>query len=130
MNDIAFELLKLAVMIAVAVAIGSVVPALRELVKAEKVEGFRSWAQDAVKYAEQFLWAETGGGKKDAVRDLLREIRTRENLPLTNQQIDILIEAAVKQMKIDEGFFAVSELIDEEDTESVAYDIETVEQEE
>lgn len=109
MSDIFMKALELTVMIVVVFVMTKVLPYIKQHVDQEKLDGFRAWVEDVVAYAQQML--DNNGDKKDIVTQILRDIRDKEKLPLSNEQIDILIESAVKQLKIMEGSFANAETI-------------------
>ena len=54
-----------------------------------------------------------GAEKKAIVTDLLKEMLTAKNISITDEQLNILIEAAVKQMKMEENAGIVIEAVDE-----------------
>ena len=101
MNEIVFKAVELLVMAAVVVIVGQVIPMIKQHIKQDRMDSFRLWVEDAVAYAQQLF--DRNSDKKDVVKRILRDIRDEEKLPLTNDQIDILIESAVKQLKIMEG---------------------------
>lgn len=103
MNSILFQALQLVVMIAVLVITRYVVPMIKNSIYAEKLEAIASWAMDAVLYAEQFLTASNGAEKKAVVTEFLKEQLTAKNIALSDEQLEVLIESAVKQMKIQEA---------------------------
>ena len=102
MSDILFEVLKLIVMVGALLIGVRVLPYLKANIAADKIDSFRTWALDAVLYAQQMLWSETGETRKRVVFDILTRIRDKQNIDITDDQIDILIEAAVKQLHIEE----------------------------
>lgn len=101
MNEIVFKAVELVVMAAVVVIVGQVIPMIKQHIKQDRLDSFRLWVEDAVAYAQQLF--DRNSDKKDVVTRILRDIRDEENLPLTNDQIDILIESAVRQLKLLEG---------------------------
>jgi LL-H family phage holin len=103
MNDIVFEILKLVVMVTAMVAARYLVPWIKTRLEADKVDLIASWATKAVLMAQQVFASEPGAEKKAVVTDFLKEILTAKNIALSDDQLDVLIEAAVKQMKIEEG---------------------------
>lgn len=115
MNDIFFEILKLLVMVAALVVARYVVPWLKEKSDSELVDAIAEWASKAVLSAQQVMQSSTGEEKKAIVTQFLKEILTAKNIALSDTQLDILIEAAVKQMKIQENAGIVIEATDEEE---------------
>ena len=108
MNDILFELLKLIVMIAVLLVMRYAIPWLRARIGAEKIAETEKWAKKAVLMAQQVYWNKSGEERKEIVTEFLREMLIAKNISISGEQLEILIEAAVKQMKIEEGRNTVS----------------------
>lgn len=102
MTDIIFEIIKLLVMAMAFISTTYLIPFLRDKVGAEKLANIEKWTKFAVLKAQQVMWAESGKEKKQYVMEFLRQIVDTYGLYLTSEQIDILIESAVKQMKIEE----------------------------
>lgn len=100
MNDIIFQALKLVVMIAIVLVVRYVVPLVKRLIDTDKMEVIAQWAEQAVLYAQQVYQSSTGAEKKAIVTQFLREILTAKNISITDEQLDVLIEAAVKSMKM------------------------------
>lgn len=94
MNEIIFEIVKLVVM---------VVPFVKNKIGASKLELIAQWAKYAVLKAQQVLWSESGEDKKAYVTEFLKKLLIEKNISISDEQLDILIEAAVKQMKIAEN---------------------------
>ena len=103
MNDILFELLKLIVMIAVLLVMRYAIPWLRARIGAEKMTEIEKWAEKAVLMAQQVYWNKSGEERKEIVTEFLREMLIAKHISISAEQLNILIEAAVKQMKIEEG---------------------------
>lgn len=102
MNEIVFEIIKVIVMVAALIISRYLVPWIREKCGAEKMEIAEKWAKYAVLKAQQVLWEEKGQDRKAYVTEFLKEILIAKNIALSDEQVDVLIEAAVKQMKIEE----------------------------
>lgn len=77
-----------------------IVPYMRTSIDAAKLQQYKEWAALAVKAAE-LLWKETGRGddKKAYVANFLNRMFNSRTSVITQEQIDILIESAVKQME-------------------------------
>ena len=108
MNDILFALLKLIVMIAVLLVMRYAIPWLRARIGVEKMTEIEKWAEKAVLMAQQVYWNKSGEERKEIVTEFLREMLIAKNISISGEQLEILIEAAVKQMKIEEGRNTVS----------------------
>ena len=113
MNDIVFEIVKVVVMVAALLITRYLVPWLKEKIGADKLAMAEKWAKYAVLKAQQVLWDETGKDRKAYVTEFLKEILIAKNIALSDEQLDVLIEAAVKQMKIEENSGVVIEAVDE-----------------
>lgn len=113
MNDIVFEIVKVVVMVAALLITRYLVPWLKEKIGADKLEMAEKWAKYAVLKAQQVLWDETGKDRKAYVTEFLKEILIAKNIALSDEQLDVLIEAAVKQMKIEENSGIVIDAVGE-----------------
>lgn len=103
MDEIIFEVIKLVVMVAALVVARYLVPWIKDKIGADKLAQIEKWTKYAVEMAQQVHWTETGEDKKAIVTEFLREILTAKNIALSDEQLDVLIEAAVKEMKIAEN---------------------------
>lgn len=114
MNEILFEIIKVVVMVAALAITRYLVPWLREKIGADKLAAAEKWARYAVLKAQQVLWEQGGQDKKAYVMGFLKEILIAKNITLSDEQLDVLIEAAVKQMKIEENAGVVIGAVDGE----------------
>lgn len=96
MSDVWFELL---VAIVTAVLSIVVVPWLRTLIQEHKLENYVLWAEMAVKSAEQIFSKEEWAEKKAYCLDFLSDL---VGGALSPAQLDILIESAVKELRLTE----------------------------
>lgn len=103
MDEIIFEIIKVIVMVAVLVITRYLVPWIKRKIGADELEEAEKWVRYAVLKAQQVLWAEKGQDRKAYVTEFLKEILISKNIALSDEQLDVLIEAAVKQMKIEEN---------------------------
>ena len=118
MNDIIFEALKLLIMVCVAVIARYVIPWLKSRIEQDKMAAIEKMVTQAVLYAQQVLTSKSGAEKKAIVTDQLKEMLTAKNISITDEQLNILIEAAVKQMKMEENAGIVIEAVDEQTTKT------------
>ena len=102
MSDILFEILKIVIMVAALAIARYLVPWIKEKIGADKLAGAEKWARYAVLKAQQVHWEESGADRKTYVTEFLKELLIAKNIALSDEQLDILIEAAVKQMKMEE----------------------------
>jgi len=103
MNDIVFEILKCIVMIAALVVARYLVPWLKSVVESNKLSYVVKWATNAVLNAQQVLKESSGEEKKESVTKFLQNFLASKDIVITDEQLDVLIEAAVKEMKIAEN---------------------------
>lgn len=103
MNDIIFEAIKIVVMVAVLVITRYLIPWIREKIGADKMMEIEKWARFAVLKAQQVMQSATGEDKKAYVTEFLKQLLIAKNISLSDEQLEVLIEAAVKQMKIEEN---------------------------
>lgn len=113
MNEIIFEVIKVVVMVAALVITRYLVPWLKGKIGADKLEAAEKWVRYAVLKAQQVLGNKSGDDRKAYVTEFLKEILIAKNIVLSDEQLDVLIEAAVKQMKIEENVGVVIEAVDE-----------------
>ena len=95
MNDITFEILKLAVTVIMILITRYVIPWLQMKLKNEINE--ITWVQvmRLVRAVEQVTTTETGMDKKQMVITSLKLWAEKNNIPLSDNQINELIESAV-----------------------------------
>ena len=81
-----------------------IIPLIKEWIGNEKLAKYEYWVDMAVKAAEM-LWKESGMGadKKAYVVEFLTNMFNKNKIVITEQQMEVLIEAAVKQMKLEEN---------------------------
>ena len=103
MNEILFELMKLFVMVMVIVVTCYIIPWIRGKIGQDRLDEIAKWVNAAVLMAQQVYSAKTGAERKAIVIDMLRNILTAKNISISDDQLEILIEAAVKAMKMKEG---------------------------
>ncbi len=102
MSEMIFEILKLVVMIAVFIVTCYLIPWIRGKIGQDKLDEITKWVNAAVLMAQQVYFAKTGAERKAIVVDLLKNILIAKNISVSDEQLDILIEAAVKAMRIEE----------------------------
>ncbi len=102
MSEIVFEILKLIVLLTVFVVTCYLIPWIRVKIGQDKLAEITKWANAAVLMAQQVYAAKTGAERKAIVVDLLKDILIAKNISISDSQLDMLIEAAVKAMKMQE----------------------------
>lgn len=103
MNENLFDLILAIIPVLGVIITGFVVPFMKEKIGSEKLAKYEYWVTTAVQAAEM-LYTESGSGaeKKQYVVDFLNDMFNKNKIVITEQQIEILLESAVKQMKLDE----------------------------
>lgn len=81
-----------------------IIPFIKEKIGNEKLSKYEYWVDIAVKAAEM-IWTETGHGadKKQYVVDFINNMFNSKKTVITEEQINVLIEASVKQLKLEEN---------------------------
>lgn len=104
MNEILFQIILGVISILGAILTGIIVPFVKEKIGNEKLAKYEQWASMAVECAEM-LFKEQGMGeqKKQYVVDFLNKTFNKNRVVITPQQIEVLVEAAVKSMKLQEN---------------------------
>ncbi len=103
MSEIIFEILRLVVLLAVLVVTYYLIPWVRGKIGQDRLDEITKWANAAVLMAQQVYAAKTGAERKVIVVDLLKDILIAKNISISDKQLDMLIEAAVKAMKMQES---------------------------
>ena len=98
MRDILLEALKLALMITSLVITRYVVPWFKAKTENAVMQSVIDWTYQAVHAAEQAHQALPGPDRKAIVTKFIKEVLQQKNISLTDEEIDMLIEAAVGQM--------------------------------
>ena len=103
MSEIIFEILRLVVLLAVLVVTYYLIPWVRGKIGQDRLDEITKWANAAVLMAQQVYAAKTGAERKVIVVDLLKDILIAKNISISDKQLDMLIEAEVKAMKMQES---------------------------
>lgn len=98
MREITLELLKLAIMIAALVITRYVVPWIKAKTENDTMSVLIDWVMQAVLAAEQMHQAQSGTERKAIVTKFIKELLAQKNLALSDDEINVMIEAAVRQM--------------------------------
>lgn len=97
MNEIIFEILKCVVIVAIILITRYAIPLLRSKIEQSKYAELVEWVKEAVRWAEQTM--EGGAFKKEQVVAFLTTLAFEKGINISQEQLDVLIEAAVKAMK-------------------------------
>lgn len=102
MDSILFEVLRVIVIVLVALVVRYLIPWLKLKIGESKTDEITRWVNTAVLMAQQVYYAKSGPERKAIVVDLLHDLLTAKNISISDEQLDALIEAAVKTMKMNE----------------------------
>lgn len=103
MREIILEVLKLTIMIATMLITRYAIPWLKAKTDNTVMQALIDWTGQAVLAAEQTHDAGSGAEKKAIVTDFIKKLLMQKNITLSDEEIEMLIEAAVRQMKMEDG---------------------------
>lgn len=99
MNENIFNVIVLLIPVFGAIITGFVVPYLKAKIGNEKLITIAKWVAYAVKAAEMIFTAEKAGvDKKKYVIDFIKKLFNKKKTVITDEQLDVLIEATVAEM--------------------------------
>lgn len=100
MNENLFEIISTVIPVLCAIITYLFVPYIKASIDSEKLSQYKEWTALAVKTAEM-LWTETGHGedKKSYVSAFLNHMFNKKKTVITEEQLNILIESAVRELK-------------------------------
>lgn len=103
MNEVVFKIILAVISILGTILTGVIVPYVKEKLGNEKLAKYEYWASMAVECAEM-MFKEQGMGveKKEYVVNFLNEMFNKNKVVITEEQLNILIESCVKEMKLNE----------------------------
>ena len=103
MDDRLFQIILAVIPVLGTILTVCIIPLIKEKIGNENLAKYEYWVNIAVKAAE-LIWTETGHGtdKKQYVIDFMNKMFNSKKTVITEEQLNALIEAAVKQMKIEE----------------------------
>ena len=104
MDEKIFQIILASITVFGASIIVFIIPFIKEKIGAEKLAKYEYWTSMAVKCAEM-MFKEQGMGeaKKEYVVNFLNEMFNKNKVVITSKQIEILVEAAVKELKLSEN---------------------------
>lgn len=100
MDEKLFNLILVIIPVLGTILTSFIIPYFKEQIGNEKLNKYQEWVNMAVKAAEM-IFTESGKGteKKAYVVQFLTEQFNKNKVVITEEQMNILIESAVKQMK-------------------------------
>ena len=103
MTNLIFDVVKAVVCLIVGAAVIYVVPWLKTHINAERLTIAMMIIEATVKAVQQTMGNATGAERKEEVVKKVLHALALHGIYLSSEQLDDLIEAAVKTMKIQEG---------------------------
>ena len=103
MEKIIYNLVMLVVMILTALVSRYLIPILRSKIGETNYSMVYSLVEDAVLMAQQVLKEEPGEGRKKFVINYVTAKLEEYGIRIDQEQVDVMIEAAVKRMKLAGG---------------------------
>lgn len=100
MSEMMMEILKVIVMLAVLLVTRYLIPWIKAQIGEKQMDEIRAWVKDTVLMVQQVHEAKPGAERKAIVVDLIRKMLIKKNIDISEEQLDTLIEAAVKAMKM------------------------------
>ena len=103
MDENLFRAILWVVLFLMAIITSVIVPYIKEKIGNEKLARYKYWVSTAVECAEM-IFNEQGMGKikKEYVVNFINEMFNKNKTVITIEQIEILVESAVKVMKLNE----------------------------
>ena len=104
MNESLFQVVLTIIPVIGAIITYFIVPFIKSSISEKQLAQYKEWSKLAVKTAEM-LWRETGHGedKKAYVVNFLNDMFNKNKVVITEEQMNVLIEACVKEMKESES---------------------------
>lgn len=101
MSDIMMAILEIIIVAAVILISRFGIPCALNYIKNSKLSSAVQWVKFAVLKAEQVFSDYTGAEKKEYVENFVYETLQSMKIDISKEQVDTLIESAVKQMNIE-----------------------------
>lgn len=103
MDSLLFEVVRFVVVVVFILLARYGIPLLKQVATSDRMSNVTQWVESAVLYAQQVHWAQTGAEKKEIVTQFMKDLLNAKHITMTDEQLDVLIEAAVKAMKMQEN---------------------------
>lgn len=113
-REIVMEIVKILVMFMSVVITTYVIPWIKANTDNQKLQTILDWVEQGVHAAEQIYGAESGTMKKRYVSDYIKMIAEAKHINIRPEEIDMLIEAAVRQMRTEDYI-----MVEPEDYEAI-----------
>lgn len=114
-NEIIRYIIEAALVIIFIIMSRYLVPLIKSKIGNDKFTELAEWVKFAVLTAEQVLTASTGEQKKEYVISFIDELLEENKINITAEQLDVLIESAVKEMNIAQNKIKTKKTSEEEE---------------
>jgi hypothetical protein len=101
-RELILQIIQVLISVAAFIIMRYLVPAIREWMRGTQLEQIVSWTGQAVLAAEQMYSSYTGKERKVIVTQFLRKMLLHKNITLSDEELEMLIEAAVKEMNMND----------------------------
>lgn len=102
MNDIMYYLVQFIIIFVIGLITKYLIPWLKTKSDNEALQHIEEWVRNAVSAAEQVITGSLqGANKKEYVLDNIHKLLNEKGIKITEEQLEMLIEAAVKAMNAD-----------------------------
>ena len=102
MNQISLEILRLVIALASVIVTYYLVPLIKSKMSHEKLKEIEKWASFIVLALQQTYGTEeeVNTVKKEKAMELINELLMESDMHLTPEQINVIVESAVKNLKL------------------------------
>lgn len=102
-RELILQIIEVLISVAVFIVTRYLVPAIREWMRGTQLEQIIKWTGQAVLAAEQMYGgAYTGKERKAIVTSFLKRMLLHKNITISDEELEMLIEAAVKEMNMND----------------------------
>lgn len=101
-RELILQIIQVLISVAAFIITRYLVPAIREWMRGTQLEQIVAWTGQAVLAAEQMYSSHTGKERKVIVTQFLRKMLLHKNITLSDEELEMLIEAAVKEMNMND----------------------------
>lgn len=103
MSEVTFEALKLVVMVVAILIARYLIPWFKASIDEHQMNQIITIVESGVQMAQQVHSSETGEARKQIVVNYVHRMLSQKGLHMSEEELDVLIEAFVKQLKVAEG---------------------------
>jgi len=101
-RELILRIIEVLISVAAFIITRYLVPAIREWTRGTQLEQIIKWTSQAVLAAEQMYSSYTGKERKVIVTQFLRKMLLHKNITISDEELEMLIEAAVKEMNMND----------------------------